>query len=117
MSKKIITTIIVLFTITFIGLTLFKDTEIDLLKQTPIGSSMEEVAIFCKKEGFVCKKSDNTGYLNQDLNKVIGKKCMWGVVYERKIFWFITITKQANWGFDQEGNLIDIWVWTTIDAI
>jgi hypothetical protein len=88
-----------------------------LLRAAPKGSSMEQVLALCQKRGFQCHRSDTAGYLNQDTDQVVGVRSVWGrIKMVRPLVLPIVSSTEANWGFDQEGRLLDVWVWRTIDA-
>lgn len=87
-----------------------------LLKDTPTGTSFEEVKAFCAKSKFKCANSTTAGYLNQDTGQVIGVSSIWAVIDERKSMPMLTTSISAYWGFDKEKKLVDIWVWKTIDG-
>ena len=88
----------------------------DLLQQTPIGSTIEMVQDFCVKKQLVCKRSDNSGYLNQDNNVVVGTRSVWTTISRNSDRPMIIRSVSAYWGFDENGRLLDIWVWITYDA-
>jgi hypothetical protein len=87
-----------------------------LLVDTPIGTKFGQVLEYCSKKKLTCAQSTKAGYLNQDTGAVVGVKSIWAVVSERKEAPLTTTTMAAYWGFDKDDNLIDIWVWKTIDA-
>lgn len=87
-----------------------------LLQQTPIGSNFEEVRAYCARSNLKCAQSSTAGYLNQDTGKVIGVRSIWAVVKERNDIPLMKISISVFWGFSQDGKLLDIWVWKTIDA-
>ena len=87
-----------------------------LLEKTPIGSDMAKVLMFCALEKLKCNRSDTAGYLDQDTGKGVGVKSIWGVLTERKTTPLTITTVEVYWGFDNDGRLIDIWVWKTTDA-
>ncbi len=71
---------------------------------------------FCAVRKLVCKQSLTAGYMNQDSNVVVGSSSIWAVVSEERIAPLMVRSVEAFWGFDREGRLLDIWVWSTIDA-
>jgi hypothetical protein len=96
-------------------------TEVDrtrsrLLAQMPVGIAMEQVEEFCARKRLKCNRSDHAGFLNQATTQVIGRKSIWGVVHESRPLPFMVSSLTAYWGFDENGKLIDVWVWKTIDA-
>lgn len=88
-----------------------------LLMDTPIGTKYEQVLEYCSKVKLTCAQSTKAGYLNQDTGAVIGVKSIWAVVSEKQEAPLTTTTIAAYWGFNKDDNLIDIWVWKTIDAL
>jgi hypothetical protein len=87
-----------------------------MLKQTPIGSSFDQVLEYCVSKKLKCYQSTTAGYLNQDTGKTVGVNSIWAVVKERKR---TPLTREATsvyWGFGADKRLIDIWVWKTVDA-
>lgn len=87
-----------------------------LLQQTPMGSSFEDVQVYCVKNSLKCAQSSTAGYLNQDTGKTVGVRSIWAVVKERSYNPFMKTSISVFWGFDQDGKLLDIWVWKTTDA-
>jgi hypothetical protein len=92
------------------------DVRRELLKQTPIGSSMEQVADYCAKLNLRLNRSNTSGYLNQETGETVGKKSIWATIDERKTNPLMVVTVVAYWGFDENGKLLDIWVWKVTDA-
>lgn len=89
----------------------------ELLRVTPKGSSIEQVLNLCQMRGIQCQRSDTAGYLNQDTGKVVGARSVWATIKAERSYVLPTVsTTSAYWGFDQEGRLLDIWVWRTTDA-
>lgn len=87
-----------------------------LLKKTPSGSSMEQVIIYCQSQHLEFKRSDTAGYLNQENGKTVGKKSIWATLTESHTSSWTISTTVAYWGFDENGKLLDIWVWKVVDA-
>jgi hypothetical protein len=88
----------------------------NLLEKTPIGTSLDQVMLYCKNSNLKCYHSDTAGYLNQSTGKVVGVKSIWAVLNEHKYIPLTITSVSAYWGFDKDGKLIDIWIWQTIDA-
>jgi hypothetical protein len=87
-----------------------------VLKKIPLGAKIAQVRAFCASEKLKCNFSEDAGFLNQRTGKIIGTKSAWAVLYERTEI-PLTITSVAvYWGFDGNGQLIDVWIWKTIDA-
>ena len=86
-----------------------------LLAQTPMGSTMEQVAAFCLRRKLECRRSDNAGYMNQATGAVVGEKAMWAAVEETHRGLMVS-SVEAYWGFGSDGVLVDVWIWRTTDA-
>ena len=86
-----------------------------LLSQTPIGTSSTVVHAFVERQGWLARNYvGNTGFLRQESGKpsdVVGVSSIKGNIGD---YGPMNIT--AFWGFDSKSQLIDIWVWRTIDA-
>ena len=93
------------------------DVKNKLLKDTPIGTTFNQVLEYCKITKLKCSQSKTAGFINQDTGKAIGVMSISAVISERKTSLLSTSTIEAYWGFDGDGKLIDIWVWKTIDSI
>lgn len=91
-------------------------TRSELLKKTPSDSSMEQVIIYCQSQHLDFKYSDTAGYLNQENGKTVGKKSIWATLTESHTSSWTISTTVAYWGFDENGKLLDIWVWKVVDA-
>jgi hypothetical protein len=87
-----------------------------LLKQTPIGSTFDQVWDYCESKKLKCYQSGTAGYLNQDTGRTVGVMSIWAVIKERKPTPITAESISAYWGFGSDKRLIDIWVWKTIDA-
>jgi hypothetical protein len=91
-----------------------------MLKKTPIGMEMGEVEKIAKEIGGRTEISTIAGFDKQDPNdhRTIGAKSIRTDVGD---YWAIPplpiITSVTYfWGFDENGKLVDIWVWKTTDA-
>jgi len=101
-----------------------------LLLNTPITSSFSEVEDYARKHDWKTVKIDkNSGFYDQRKNQCkIGKintsgLCIVGKSYieydlghYKDLMFFIT-SISAFYGFDENNNLIEIWVWKTTDSI
>lgn len=105
-----------------------------LLEDVPIGTSMEEAESYVKKKGWkVIYISEKDGFWDQRKSDperyscrsggngrieygdcVVGDKNMRTELGEYRIIFITSVT--VFWGFDNQGQLIDIWVWKAIDA-
>jgi hypothetical protein len=93
---------------------------LEMLKKTPVGTQLEEVEKIARTMGGHTTISLTAGFHKQESedDRVVGVKSIrtdvgdyWGIP-------FIPIRTSVTyfWGFDENGKLIDIWVWKTIDA-
>src|ERR1700677_4023719 len=87
-----------------------------LLKQTPIGSSFDQVLSYCTNQKLKCNSSTHAGFLNQDTGKVVGVNSIWAIIADKRGLPLTKVTYSAYWGFSADKQLIDIWVWRTVDA-
>lgn len=88
----------------------------ELLIKTPLGVSMDYVIEYCTKNSLKYKHRDDLGYWDSNLNKGVGVKSIWALLYEYSNHPMMRTSITADWGFDKNGKLIDIFVWKTIDA-
>ncbi len=117
MNWKVLTSI----TLLLIGIIFFSCASEDqikreLLKKTPVGSSIAQMMELCGNKSWKCNYSDTAGYLDQRTGKTVGVKSVWGLLSEYKTTPLTIVSVEAYWGFDKYGNLIDIWVGKTTDA-
>lgn len=88
-----------------------------LLRENPKRSSMEEVIGTIERQGWTDYQIDRTnGFYDQRTKpaKVTGEKSIRAVLGEyRSIFYITNVT--VFWGFDEEGRLVDVWVWKTTE--
>ena len=88
----------------------------ELLTLTPVGSSFEAVLAECKKKRWRCSQSQTVGFLNQDSQVVVGTSSIWTSVSNAPILFLLASDTEMFWGFDSNGNLLDIWTRRTVDA-
>ncbi len=93
-----------------------------LLQQTPLGSSMEDILQFVKKEALEVRYINyEHGFRYQGVGptKYVGEKSMrvyFG--YYRTINNVYLVTDvTVFYGFNDKEELIDIWVWKTVDGL
>ena len=91
-----------------------------MLEKTPIGMEMSEVEKIAKGLGGRTTVSTTAGFDKQDPSdhRIIGVKSIRTDVGD---YWAIPpipfpTSVTYEWGFDENGKLIDIWVWKTTDA-
>ena len=90
-----------------------------LLRQTPLGSSIQEVRAFLERRGWLDRSySGDTGYYFQPVGqpaRTVGVSSLTGDLGQYGFPLRVSVT--AFWGFDANDRLIDIWVWKTTDAL
>jgi hypothetical protein len=87
----------------------------EILGETPVGSTFEQVLQYCARRKLKCYLSKTAGFLNQDTGKAVGTESIWAQISEQSFF-LIESSVTAYWGFGNDGRLLDIWVWRTNDA-
>jgi len=93
----------------------------DILKLTPIGSSMEHVKKIINEYDTweLMYISTTSGFLKQDASKpitVIGEQSIRVFMGEHYDLFIFTTSVCIFWGFDGDGKLIDVWIWKTVSA-
>jgi hypothetical protein len=88
-----------------------------LLQNTPLGISMEQVVAYCQNKKIPYTISTKSGYLDQEHHIVVGSQSVRGQFGEYKESIFVTASVSAFWGFNEQGKLIEIWVWKTFDSL
>ena len=91
-----------------------------LLKAKPLGTSIDEVDIWPRTEKRLNSTvSKTSGFLKQQQpgSSVVGKMSIKADLGVYKTWFFFTTSVVAFWGFDEKGQLIEVWVWKTTDAI
>jgi hypothetical protein len=83
-----------------------------LLREDPLGSSMEEVIETIERHGWTNVDIDRTkGFKDERTRpaKRTGAKSIQAYLGEyRSVFYIMTV--EVAWGFDEEGRLVDVWV-------
>jgi hypothetical protein len=94
------------------------DLRSDLLKETPLGSTISDIEVKLRDKGMRLQLSRNAGFLKQEKGNsvVVGTQSVRVHLgtYRSSIFSQTSVT--AFWGFNDKSQLIDIWVWKTTDA-
>jgi hypothetical protein len=92
----------------------------EMLMETPIGMSLNEVEKTVKEMSWPTTVSLTAGFHKQERNdnSVVGVK---SIRAEAGTYWAIPPIPIRTgvtyfWGFDDNGKLIDVWVWKTTDA-
>jgi len=93
----------------------------DMLRRTPIGTSMEEVVGIVEKN--VERKGWNVyyngvndrGYVHPDTSEVIGTQSIDVYLGSYREFWEVGVS--AYWAFDDDGKLIDVYVGKTANSL
>jgi hypothetical protein len=90
----------------------------ELIQETPRGLTLLDVEKILKNRGLVPIVSSTAGFLKQEngLSEVVGAQSIRAHLgdYRSSLFFITSVT--AFWGFDENGELIDIWVWKTQDG-
>ncbi|MES3021944.1 MAG: hypothetical protein V4857_10220 [Pseudomonadota bacterium] len=92
------------------------DIKTELLKEVLIGSSIDDVKIYCGRRKLICHENLNVGYLDQRTNQVVGSTSMWVFLPERRTGLLEVTSGTIYFGFDKSGTLIDVWVWIVRDG-
>lgn len=95
-----------------------------LLKETPLGSTSQEVRAVVEKRGWLDHGyAGSTGFLKQNPGVPAVEVGVTSLRGELGHYWELPrplpfrTDVTAFWGFDNERHLIDIWVWKTTDAL
>lgn len=133
MIKKIIVVLFIVLLVLFLveGIRMLSNPLINseanirdlLLEKTPIGTKMEDVLEFIEvnEEWEVKSINYETGFYHQRITppRVIGEKSIrvslgnYRVI--RNMYFETNVT--VFYGFDENGELVEIWVWKTTDAL
>lgn len=127
MKKKWILTVVIIAFVS-IGIVILSNPlrkspeklRLEMLKKTPIGMQLDEVEKIARTMGEHTTVSLTTGFPKQEIGdkRIVGVKSIRTDIGD---YWAIPplpmITSVTYfWGFDENGKLIDIWVWKTTDA-
>ena len=88
-----------------------------LLHNTPLGISMDQVVAYCQSKKIPYTLSSRTGYLDQDRHVVVGSQFIRGELGDYTAGILVTASVSVFWGFDEQGKLIQIWIWKTFDSL
>jgi hypothetical protein len=93
-----------------------------LFRQTPLGSSYDDVSLFLKKKQWLDEsyEGEHSGFDKQDVRPpvTVGTSSLCGQLGSYRMFpYFFETDVTAFWGFDANKRLIDIWVWKTTDGL
>ena len=89
-----------------------------LLNQTPLGTTFSAVRDYVEAEGWgVTMSSTRSGYIRRDIKPsvVVGSQYLRTSIGEYQGFPF-AVDVTAFWGFDDDGELVDIWIWKTANG-
>lgn len=90
-----------------------------LLQEKPIGTQMSEIERWLRDEKNLAPMVSEVGFFKQrpPPSRVVGSRSIRARLGEYYRFPFLLRTSVvAYWGFDENNELIDIWVWKTTDA-
>jgi hypothetical protein len=89
-----------------------------LLQQTPLGTDFSAVKKVVRDKGWLDSNYIEThGFMKQESGESpqeVGVASIRGSLGSYRLEWHIDVT--AFWGFDTNGQLVDVWVWKTADA-
>jgi len=89
------------------------------LKETPLGTSIDDVEANLRSRGLSPQVSKNAGFLKQEPGNtvVVGQQSirLHLGTYRSSPFAFTSVT--AFWGFNERHQLIDIWIWKATDSL
>lgn len=88
-----------------------------ILKDTPVGTQMDDILKYIERRNWEkIWVSDEHGFVKQDelSDPVIGVKSIRAGIGEHRFIFVTSVT--AFWGFNENSELIDVWVWKTVDA-
>jgi len=90
-----------------------------LLTETPLGAEFDEVRLLLNARGWLDDRHhEHIGFLKQvpgRKTEVVGLRSLRAHLGHYRAPYRTDVT--AFWGFDEEGKLVDIWVWKTTDSI
>lgn len=95
------------------------DIERALLREKPLRTTKAQIERWLLREKRLNPSSSQVGFLRQDPppSRVVGVSSIKAKLGEYRRFPFQRISIVAYWGFDEKDELIEVWVWKTIDAL
>ena len=89
-----------------------------MLKETPVSMKFNKVINKLETMNYDLKVSKNAGFLKQEKgqSKTVGVNSIRVHLGDYWTFPFFRTSVTAFWGFDEDGKLIEIWVWKTTDS-
>jgi hypothetical protein len=93
--------------------------EKQLQKITPLGTQYNVAVKLLEQHFSEIQQNTNTGFLKQEgpTQEVIGVKSIEVPLGSYRNFPFGSTWVRAYWGFDENGRLLEIWVWKDEDSI
>ena len=90
----------------------------ELLAQFPLGSKIDEVEKGLRVRGIQPQVSKNAGFLKQQKgdSRVIGSQSIRSHLGDYRSSIFLVTSVTAFFAFNNQDELIDIWVWKTTDG-
>ena len=89
----------------------------NLLKLTPIGSTIFDVEAKLRKKHFDIKLNVNHGFIRRTDRKPIGEMSIEAHLVSYRSGFLSSTTVTGFWGFDGESRLVDVWVWKDVDSL
>lgn len=89
-----------------------------LLGEAPLGSSMSQVRdVVSRRRWELRTGSESRGFHHQGVRpaRVVGAKHIEAYAGHYRDLFRVDVT--VYWGFDENGRLIDVWVWKVVDSL
>jgi hypothetical protein len=96
-----------------------QDIRTDLLREYPLGSTINDIEAKLKMKNIERQVSRNAGFLKQEKGNevVVGAQSIRAHLGTYRSSFFSHTSVTVFWGFDKNSELIDIWVWKTTDTL
>ncbi len=89
----------------------------EILVQTPLGATMDDVRRNCNRVKMICNEYSNTGYWDSGTNLAVGVKHISAALPDsRGELGFVT-SQTALWAFDTNGTLIEVGIDQSTDSL
>jgi hypothetical protein len=95
-----------------------EDIRTDLLKEYPLGSMLADVEAKLRAKNINPQVHLNVGFLKQEGEKdvAVGDQSIDAYLGTYRSSMLSRTSVTVFWGFNAQSELIDIWVWKTVDA-